>query len=134
MNKVILVGRLTKDPEVRYTQTGKAVATFGLAINDGWGEKRRTSFINIVAWEKLAEICGNNLTKGRQILVEGHLQSRSYDDKNGQKRYVTEVIMQTVEFLDNRQNNDSENTTATNDNYEASSFGSEVLPDEEIPF
>jgi single-strand DNA-binding protein len=139
MNKVILVGRLSQDPEVRYTQTGKAVATFGLAINEGYGENRKTTFINIVAWEKLAEICGNNLLKGRQILVEGRLQTRSYDDKNGQKRYVTEVVMQNMEFLGSRQDGAGQAPSSnyqqrTDGNGGAGSFGSEVLPDEEIPF
>lgn len=140
MNKVILVGRLAQDPEVRYTQNGKAVATFGLAINEGFGENRRTTFINIVAWEKLAEICGNNLLKGRQILCEGRLQTRSYDDKTGQKRYVTEVIMQNMEFLGSRQDAEMggasapQHTPSPVSNGGVSSFGGEILPDDEIPF
>jgi len=138
MNKVILVGRLTRDPEVRYTQTGKAVASFGLAINEGYGDNQRTTFINIVAWEKLAEICGNNLTKGRQILVEGRLQTRSYEGRDGQKHNVTEVVMQNMEFLGSRsdmggapQQRPAAPEKAAGG---AGSFGSEVLPDEEIPF
>lgn len=135
MNKVILVGRLARDPEVRYTQSGKATASFALAVNrfGGGGQNNTADFIPIVAWEKLAEICGNNLIKGSQILVEGRIQIRNYEDKTGQKRYVTEVIAQNIEFLGSKQ-------AKTEDGYGASatgganSFGSEVFPDEEIPF
>ena len=135
MNKVILVGRLARDPEVRYTQSGKATASFDLAVNrfGGGGQNNTADFIPIVAWEKLAEICGNNLIKGSQILVEGRIQIRNYEDKTGQKRYVTEVIAQNIEFLGSKQ-------ARTEDGYGASatgganSFGSEVFPDEEIPF
>ena len=134
MNKVILVGRLARDPEVRYTQSGKATASFALAVNrfGGGGQNNTADFIPIVAWEKLAEICGNNLIKGSQILVEGRIQIRNYEDKTGQKRYVTEVIAQNIEFLGSKQ-------ARTEDGYGASatgganSFGSEVFPDEEIP-
>ena len=99
MNKAILVGNLTRDPEVRYTGTGKAVATFSLAVSTGYGDNKRTDFIPIVTWDKLAEICGNNLTKGRRILVEGRLQLRDYETKEGEKRRVAEVIAQNIEFL-----------------------------------
>lgn len=128
MNKVILVGRLARDPEVRYTQSGKATASFALAVNrfSGGGQNNAADFIPIVAWEKLAEICGNNLIKGSKILVEGRMQVRNYEDKSGQKRYITEIIAQNIEFL-------SKKISATNDN-SANSFGEEVFPDEEIPF
>ena len=129
MNKVLLVGRLARDPEVRYTQSGKATASFALAVNrfGGGGQNNTADFIPIVAWEKLAEICGNNLIKGSQILVEGRIQVRNYEDKTGQKRYVTEVIAQNIEFLGKKQNSGQVPPGA-------SSFGSEVFPDEEIPF
>lgn len=129
MNKVILVGRLTHDPEVRYTQNGKAVCTFNLAVNrfaGGQGQKEATDFIPTVAWEKLGEICGNNLTKGRRILVEGRLQIRSYEANDGQKRRVAEVIAQRIEFLESKQSNGPQTA--------AESFGGEVFPDDEIPF
>jgi len=105
MNKVILTGRLTRDPEVRYTQSGIAVCTFTLAVDRRFARKdandgRPTAdFIPIVCWRKLAEICGNNLAKGRQVAVEGSMQVRSYDAQDGSKRYVTEVIADEVEFL-----------------------------------
>lgn len=102
LNKVLLVGRLAGDPEVRYTQAGKAVTTFTLAINRG--REQQADFIPIVAWEKLGENCGNHLSKGQRALIEGRLQVRSYEDQNGQKRRVTEVIAQHVEFLERKQN------------------------------
>ncbi len=123
MNKVILVGRLAQDPEVRYTQSGKAVASFNLAVNR-YGQKDSADFIPIVAWEKLAEVIGNNLKKGAQVLVEGRMQVRSYETQEGQKRRVTEVIVQNVEFLGNKKSNEST----------PESFGDEVFPEEEIPF
>ena len=127
MNKVILVGRLARDPEVRYTQSGKATASFALAVNrfGGGGQNNTADFIPIVAWEKLAEICGNNISKGSQVLVEGRMQIRSYEGKDGQKRYITEVVAQSVEFLGSKQKD--------KDDSGAGQFGSEV-PDEEIPF
>ena len=123
MNKVILVGRLAQDPEVRYTQSGKAVASFNLAVNR-YGQKDAADFIPIVAWEKLAEVIGNNLKKGGQVLVEGRMQVRSYETQEGQKRRVTEVIVQNVEFLGSKKSNEST----------PESFGDEVFPEEEIPF
>jgi len=139
VNKVILVGRLTRDPEVRYTQTGKAVASFSVAVNTGFGENKRADFIPIVVWDKLAEICGNNLTKGRNVLVEGRLQISEYE-KDGQKRRTTEVVAQNVEFLDTKQAVGSNAGTASaspspaKSGYDVSSFGTEVFPEEEIPF
>lgn len=139
MNKVILVGRLTRDPEVRYTQTGKAVASFSIAVNTGFGDNKRADFVPIVVWDKLAEICGNNLTKGRNILVEGRLQISEYE-KDGQKRRTTEVVAQNVEFLESKQgggSNTNPSTTGTSpakSGYDVSSFGTEVFPEEEIPF
>lgn len=138
MNKVILVGRLTRDPEVRYTQTGKAVASFSVAVDTGFGENKRADFIPIVVWDKLAEVCGNNLTKGRRVLVEGRLQIREYE-KDGQKRRSAEVVAQNIEFLDTKQavNSSTGNTTSASpakSGYDVSSFGTEVFPEEEIPF
>jgi single-strand DNA-binding protein len=137
MNKVIIVGRLTRDPEVRYTQTGKAVASFSVAVDTGFGENKRADFIPVVVWEKLAEVCGNNLTKGRRVLVEGRLQIRDYE-KDGQKRRAADVVAQNIEFLDTKQavGSGSSNTAspAKSSGYDVSSFGTEVFPEEEIPF
>ena len=108
MNKAILIGRLTRDPEVRYTQSGVAVCTFTLAVDRRFARKDDNSgqptadFIPIVTWRKLAEICGNNLVKGRRISGEGRIQVRSYDAQDGSKRYVTEIVADEVEFLDSR--------------------------------
>ena len=95
MNKVILAGRLTRDPEVRYTQSGKAVASFTLAVDRRFGRRNAEAngqptadFIPIVVWERLAEVCGNNLIKGSQVLVEGRMQVRSYDAQDGSKRFT----------------------------------------------
>ena len=106
MNKIILLGRLTKDVELRYTQTSNtAVASFTLAVNRRFvkeGEERQADFINIVAWNKLAETSSNYLKKGMQVVVTGRLQNRSWDDEQGQKRYVTEVIAEELEFVESK--------------------------------
>lgn len=105
INKVIIVGNLGRDPEVSYVPSGAAVAKFSVATSETWkdkstGEKKeRTEWHRIVAWDKLGEICGKYLAKGRQVYVEGKLQTRSYDDKEGVKRYVTEIVAQDVQFL-----------------------------------
>jgi single-strand DNA-binding protein len=103
VNKVILLGRLGKDPEVKYTQGGTAVARFSIATDETWkdqaGEKQqRTEWHNVVAWRKLAEICGQYLTKGKQVYIEGQLQSRSWE-KDGTKHMVTEVLADQLVML-----------------------------------
>ncbi|GMB00410.1 single-stranded DNA-binding protein [Pelosinus sp. IPA-1] len=134
MNKVIIVGRLTRDPDVRYTQTGKAVASFSVAVDTGYGENKRADFIPVVVWDKLAEVCGNNLTKGRRVLVEGRLQIRDYE-KDGQKRRAADVVAQNIEFLDTKQAvSNPAAAPAKTAGYDTSSFGTEVFPEEEIPF
>ena len=113
MNKVILIGRLTKDIELRYTQTNNtAVASFCLAVNRKFvknGEERQADFFNIIAWNKLAETISKYLFKGNQVAISGRLETRSCDDENGQKHYVTEVIAEEVDFIEprNKQNNDA---------------------------
>ena len=105
MNKIILMGRLTRDPEVRYTTTGKVVCQFTLAVDRPFTNQdgqREADFINIVVWGKIAELCGNSLTKGQRALVDGRLQLRSYDAKDGGKRYVTEVVANSVEFIERK--------------------------------
>ncbi|MEW6510021.1 MAG: single-stranded DNA-binding protein [Bacteroidota bacterium] len=106
LNKVLLIGNLGKDPEVRYTASGVAVATFSLATNETWKDQdgnmqERTEWHNIVAWRKLAEICGEWLKKGKKVYIEGRIQTRSYDDKNtGAKRYITEIVADNMIMLD----------------------------------
>ena len=112
INKVIIVGRLGSDPEVRYTPDGTAVANFSVATSDEWtdkatGEKKeRTEWHRVVAWRKLGEICGEYLSKGRQVYVEGKLQTRSWE-KDGVTRYSTEIIASDVQFLGGRNTADS---------------------------
>lgn len=104
VNKVILVGNLGQDPEVRYTPSGSAVANFSIATNESWKSKdgqdqERTEWHKIVVWGKQAENCGEYLSKGRTVYIEGRLQTRSWDDKEGVKRYTTEIVANTVQFL-----------------------------------
>ena len=134
MNRVILVGRLARDPDVRYTQSGKCNASFSLAVSRFNTKESPTDFIPIVAWEKLAEICGNNLIKGSQILVEGRMQVRNYDAQDGTKRYVTEVVAQHIEFMGSKPKASDDQSGAGTPATGANSFGNEVFPDEEIPF
>ena len=107
INKVILVGHLGRDPEVRYTADGRAVANFNIATSDEWtdkdtGEKKqRTEWHRIVAWGRLGEICGEYLSKGRQVYVEGKIQTRSWE-KDGITRYTTEIVASDVQFLGGR--------------------------------
>ncbi len=102
MNKIFLIGRLTKDPELRYTPSGAAVCSFTLAVDRRFTNQsgeREADFINIVVWNKAAENCAKYLSKGRQAAVEGRLQIRSFDGNDGQRKWVTEVIADNVEFL-----------------------------------
>ena len=102
LNRIVLIGRLTKDPELRYTQSGKAVCTFTLAVDRPYlanNGNREADFINIVVWNKTAENCAQYLAKGKLAAVDGRLQIRSYDGQDGQRRYVTEVIADNVRFL-----------------------------------
>lgn len=128
MNKVIIMGRLTRDPEVRYTPTQKVVCQFTVAVDRPFLNqegKREADFIPVVVWGKAAELCGNSLAKGHRILVEGRLQIRSYDGKDGNRHWVTEVIANSVEFIERK--SDAKNATMTN-------IGKEVPFDEDVPF
>jgi single-strand DNA-binding protein len=100
-NRVILVGNLTRDPEIRYTQSGKAVTKFTLAVNNP-RNKEETTFVDIVAWDRLGETCNTYLKKGSSALVEGRLVIRSYDDKDGNKRKATEVVIDNMQMLGSR--------------------------------
>ena len=101
MNNIILIGRLTKDPDLRYTQAGKAVCSFTLAVDRPYsGDKKETDFINIVVWNKVGENCAQYLSKGRKVAVQGRLQIRNYEDDKGYKKYITEVVANSVEFLE----------------------------------
>ena len=108
VNKSILVGRLGSDPEVRHTAGGTPVANFSVATEERWKDRdsgeqqKRTDWHRIVAWGRLAEICGEHLAKGRQVYVEGRMQTRNWEDRDGNKRSTTEVIASTVQFLDSK--------------------------------
>jgi single-strand DNA-binding protein len=104
VNKAILIGNLGKDPEVRFTNNGKAVARFPIATSEVWTDgdgnrQERTEWHNIIVWGKQGETCGQYLAKGRQVYVEGSIRNRSYDDKSGNKRYITEIVAQRIRFL-----------------------------------
>jgi len=140
MNKIILMGRLTKDPEVRYTQTSNAmVSSFTLAVNRRFvrqGEERQADFLPIVAWGKTAEFCSKYFKKGQQVGVIGRVQTRSYDDAQGQKRYVTEVVAEEAYFADSKKDGDGGSM-----NFEET-FGTAATPngefqvtsDDDLPF
>ncbi|WP_027364740.1 single-stranded DNA-binding protein [Desulfotruncus alcoholivorax] len=137
MNKVILIGRLTRDPELRYTPSGAPVAGFTLAVDRQFTNRqgeRETDFINVVVWQKLAETCANHLGKGRLVAVEGRLQIRSYDDNQGIRRVAAEVVANEVKFLDRPKETQGMQPKGSSI-AEADSFGSEIsFNEEEIPF
>ena len=158
MNKVFLIGRLTRDPELRYTGSNTAVATFSLAVNRNFSNQngeREADFINIVVWRKQAENVKNFLTQGSQVAIDGRIQTRSYDDQNGQKRYVTEVVADNVEFLGSKNSSNNSNTSGSSkdeptpydfkddsksegtdiDSNPFADFGSSIeISDDELPF
>ncbi len=142
-NRVILVGNLTRDPEIRYTQSGKAVTKFTLAVNNP-RNKEETTFVDIVAWDRLGETCNTYLKKGSNTLIEGRLVIRSYDDKDGNKRKATEVVIDNMQMLGARQGGgdggggeyagarSAGGTSAANGASAGEAFGDEL--DDEIPF
>ena len=140
MNKVILMGRLTRDPEVRYTQTNNTVvASFSLAVNRRFvrqGEERQADFINIVAWSKTAEFVSKYFKKGQQVGVIGRLQVRNWEDEQGQKHYVTEVVAEEAYFADSKRDgadaSNFENTFGSNVANSSPEF--EVTSDDDLPF
>jgi single-strand DNA-binding protein len=143
VNKVILIGRLGRDPELRYTQGGQPVANFTIATNEGWtnrdGERQeRTEWHRIVAWGKQAEFCSNYLTKGRQVYVEGRLQTREWEDRGGEKRRTTEIVAQSIQGLGARGEGSGGDVGAVSGS-EGSSGPREDAPsappeDDDIPF
>lgn len=106
MNKVLLTGRLTRDPELRSLASGKAVTQFVVATNEYPGGKERTEYHNVVTWDRLAEICGQYLAKGQQVALEGRLQTRQWDDADGKRHWKTEVVAGSVEMLSGRRKKD----------------------------
>lgn len=106
-NKVILVGRLTRDPEIKYTPQGTQLAKFGLAVDNPRSKDKQADFFNITAWQKLAEICGQYLKKGKLVLIEGRLQSRSYETQDGQKKTSVDIVAETMQMLGGKSDGDS---------------------------
>lgn len=140
LNKVMLIGRLGGDPELRYTPDGTAVAKFSIATSDEWkdkntGEKKeRTEWHRVVAWRKLGEICGEYLAKGKQVYVEGRIQTRSWEDKDGNKRYTTEIVASDIQFLGTKDSNVSGESYINQQKSNMSAPpGSETM-DDDIPF
>ena len=132
VNKIMLIGRLGNDPEVRYTQDSTPVATFNLATDEQWknknGEKvQKTEWHRIVAWRKLAEICGEYLSKGKMVFIDGKLQTRSWEDKDGNKRQTTEIIAQGMRMLGGSSSNGGQTSKAEPGNVTD-------MPDDDIPF
>ena len=127
MNHWVGIGRLTRDPNVKYTQSGKAYASFTLAIDrrKSGDDKQQADFIQCVAWEKMAEVISQYVSKGQKIAVEGRIQTRSYDAQDGTKRYVTEVVVQSMEFCDSKGGQQLS---------DAKEFGGTTVPDDDIPF
>ena len=140
MNKVILMGRLTRDPEVRYTQTNNTlVASFSLAVNRRFarpGEERQADFINIVAWNKTGEFCSKYFKKGQQVSIIGRIQTRSWDDENGQKRYATEVIAEEAHFADSKRDGEGASSSFENTfgNTMPGGLDFEVSSSDDLPF
>ena len=153
MNKVFLIGRLSRDPELRHTSSGMAVCQINVAVGrrTGAGKDPETDFINVVVWDKQAENVSKYLAKGRQVAVEGRIQTRSYDNNEGKKTYVTEVVANNVEFLGSandtpKTSSNEENPfdtdmpidnieTASVDNDPFAAFGEKVeISDSDLPF
>lgn len=136
MNKVVLLGRLTKDPEIRYTNSGKVVASFSLAVDRPFANangEREADFINCQIWGKSAELLGDSVHKGQRVLVEGRLQIRQYEDKQGAKRYATEVVCDRFEYIERK----ADAAQGGQQDAQQGGFGSmgEQVPfNEEIPF
>ena len=140
MNKVELLGRLTRDPEVRYTQTNNTlVASFSLAVNRRFvrqGEERQADFINIVAWSKLGEFCSKYFKKGQQVAIIGRIQTRTWDDDQGQKHYITEVVAEEAYFAEGRR--DAESAGSFDKEFENMPTGGdsdfETTSNDDLPF
>lgn len=133
-NTVMLIGRITKDIELRYTQSGKACASFTIAVNRPYknGEERQADFINIVAWGNLAENLNKYTSKGSLVGVEGRLQTRTYEAPDGKKRAITEVLASNIQFLDTKKEKNEQNTNTKTDVFKE--FGDKIdngLPEEE---
>ncbi len=135
MNKVLLTGRLTRDPELRALASGKSVTTFNVATNEyAGGGKEKAEFHTIVTWDKLAQVCGQYLGKGQQVAIEGRIQTRSWDDDAGKRHWRTEIVANHVEMLSGRKKKDYEAQAAADAlENQAGTLGDEPGPDDPIP-
>jgi single-strand DNA-binding protein len=140
VNKIILVGRLGRDPEMKYTASGTPFCRFSMATDEGWtdkgsGEKQeRTEWHNIVVWDRLAEICNQYLTKGRMVYIEGSLQTREWDDKEGVKRRTTEVRARDMVMLGGGPGGGDSPSAGRSEFAGASTSGNGTITDDDIPF
>ena len=132
MNNVVLVGRLTKDPELRVTGSGKSVASFTVAINRGFGKDKEADFINCVAWEKTAENLSQYTGKGSQIALSGRIQTRNYDDKDGKKVFVTEVVANMVEFIGSKDKQETRKPSELDSEF--AELDLDDISDSDLPF
>ena len=128
VNNCMFIGRLGRDPETRYTQSGKAVASFSLACSEKRGGEESTEWVNVVAWEKLAEIAGQYLTKGSLVFISGRMQTRKWQDKEGGTRYTTEIVAREMKMLDGKQNGGQQQDQAWNQQAQR------MVPEADVPF
>lgn len=128
MNKVQLIGRLTKDPELRYTKSNIAVANYTIAINTGYGEKQQTDYINISTWGKSGEFVSNYFKKGQAIAIVGRLKNNNYEDKNGNKKYTTEVVTEEIQFVGDKKQEEKEESLDSMYQYDI------TIGEDELPF
>lgn len=126
MNKIFISGNLTHDPEIRYTQSGKAVAKMGIAVKRIFSKENEVDFFNLTAWEKTAEFCGKYLTKGSRVLVEGRLQTYSYEGKDGVKRSGVDIWIENIEFAGGKSEKKADEPQGE--------FDGEPVNDEDVPF
>ena len=135
MNKVQLIGRLTKDPDLRYTKNNIAVASYTIAINTGYGEKQQTDYINISTWGKSGEFVSKYFKKGQATGIVGRLNSNNYEDKNGNKRYSLEVITEDIEFIgDKKEEKIQQEEVLVPNNYKSEYQNNIILNDDMLPF
>ncbi len=141
VNKAILIGRLGKDPELKYTSSGKAMTSFSLATSERWtdkdGQKQdKTTWHNIVAWGRQAEVMKEYLTKGKEVYIEGRIDNRSYEDKENVKKYISEIVVQSFQFVGSRNSGDSssQQTPASEPSTSSAPQAGSASDDDDLPF
>ena len=139
INKVILIGRLGRDPEVKYTPSGQAVAKFSIATDETYKDRngeqqRRTEWHNIVAWRRLAEICGEYLVKGKLVYIEGRIQTRQWEDREGNKRNTTEIVAREMQMLSPKGEGDRSESSSQQSETTPAPAPSPEITDDDIPF